>query len=393
MLRKVIYLVTLALLFAGLGSAPDNFVYTNDDIGGPNSVSGFSVASDGSFTLIPGSPFLTGGAGVSGYGYYATQRVTATTVGNFVFASNTASNDVSVFTVDTNTGALTLVPGSPFPVGGSPGGFGIALGVTPNSQFLIAANGGTVTVFSIAGDGTLTPIAGSPFPLLAESFGIAVSPDGRFLALGEGPTGQPVEFQVEMMSIDSDGSLASTGGFPTTGGSVATGVAINCASDLLYLAEANFGRTIVDGYSISTTGSLTPVPGSPFENSLGQNSNVVLLDRIHGARDKLLFVSNQDSDTIESFKLAKGGSLSLVGAFPMHSSFRPAGMATNADGNLLYVANSNNVVSVFSVEANGRMKGTLTEVAGSPFATGQNGDLLSLTSFPPNVCKVGRKPK
>jgi hypothetical protein len=68
-------------------------------------------------------------------------------------------------------------------------------------------------------------------------------------------------------------------------------------------------------------------------------------------------------------------------------------MATSADGNLLYVANSNNVVSVFSVEANGRMKGTLTEVAGSPFATGQNGDLLSLTSFPPNVCKVGRKPK
>ena len=121
MLRKVIYLVTLALLFAGLGSAQDNFVYTNDDIGGPNSVSGFSVASDGSFTLIPGSPFLTGGAGVSGYGYYGTQRVTATTVGNFVFASNTASNDVSVFTVDTNTGALTLVPGSPFPVGGSPG--------------------------------------------------------------------------------------------------------------------------------------------------------------------------------------------------------------------------------------------------------------------------------
>ena len=56
MLRKVIYLVTLALLFAGLGSAQDNFVYTNDDIGGPNSVSGFSVASDGSLTRGPDRP-------------------------------------------------------------------------------------------------------------------------------------------------------------------------------------------------------------------------------------------------------------------------------------------------------------------------------------------------
>src|SRR5947207_15856279 len=115
MLRKVIYLVTLALLFAGLGSAQDNFVYTNNDIGGPNSVSGFSVASDGSLTLIPGSPFLTGGAGVSGYGYYATLRVTATTVGNFVFGSTTGSHDASVFTVARNTRPLTPLPGPPFP--------------------------------------------------------------------------------------------------------------------------------------------------------------------------------------------------------------------------------------------------------------------------------------
>jgi len=112
---------------------------------------------------------------------------------------------------------------------------------------------------------------------------------------------------------------------------------------------------------------------------------VVLLNHIHGRKDKLLFVSNQDSNTMEVFKLGKGGGLSLVAGspFPMNAANNPAGMATNAKGDLLFVSNFDNTVSVFSV-AN---KGALTEVAGSPFATGQPGGLLSLAAFPPRQCR------
>jgi 6-phosphogluconolactonase len=375
MTRKMALFAALVLLFAGLASA-QNFVYTNDDVFGSNTVTGFSVASTGTLTLVSGSPFPTAGSG-SGGGYFATNRAKSTSVGNLVFASNTNSNDVSVFTIDTTTGALTLVPGSPFAVGGSPDFAGIALGVTPNGMFLMAANGFSVTVFSIASGGTLTPIAGSPFPLLAGSDGIVVSPNGSFLAAAEG-------FQVEMMNIASDGSLTSIGGFPAGGGNFLAGVDVNCSSTLLYGGEANGSGTIVDGYSIASSGTLAPLAGSPFMNSLGVNSNVVLLNHIHGKADKLLFVSNQSSNTIEVFHLGKGGGLSLVGPFPMNPPvFFPAGMATNAKGNLLYVANIDNDVNVFSVSS----KGNLAEVAGSPFATGQFGGLLSLTSFPPRSCK------
>lgn len=376
MLKKAFCLISWMLLFAVFAVAQGNFVYTNDDVFGSNTVSGFSVGSNGALTLVAGSPFATGGSG-NGGGFFAANRAKSTSIVNFVFASNTQSNDVSVFTIDTTTGTLTLVPGSPFAVGGSSDFSGIALAVTPSGQFLMAANGFSVTVFSIAGDGTLTPIAGSPFPILAQSDGIAISPNGSFLALAEGS-------QVEMMSIASDGSLTSIGGFPITGGNFLAGVDINCANTLLYGGEANGTGTIVDGYSISSTGSLTALPGSPFTNSLGVNSNVVLLNHIKGKTDKQLFVSNQVSNTIESFGISKSGALKLKGVFPVNPPILfPAGMAQSANGKMLFVSNFDNAVNAFTVSS----KGVLTEVAGSPFFTGQAGGLLSLTTFPPRACK------
>src|ERR1700730_14285920 len=53
------------------------FVYTDNNPGGPNSVSGFSVLPGGTLMPVPGSPYLTGGTG-SGDGYFASHRINAT---------------------------------------------------------------------------------------------------------------------------------------------------------------------------------------------------------------------------------------------------------------------------------------------------------------------------
>ena len=385
MLKKIVCLTALMLLFTGLAAAQGTFVYTNDDEPfAPNTVSGFSVASSGTLTLMPGSPFLTGGTGGGG-GFFAVNRTRAGIVGNCLFASNTVSNDVSAFTIDSTTGALTLVAGSPFPTGDLGDGAGIALAPTPNGMFLMATNAVSVTVFSVATGCALTPIAGSPFPLLVFGpDGIKVSANGSFLAVAEGS-------QYEMLSIASSGALTSVGGFPITGGQFGAGVDINCASDLLFGGEANGTETIVDGYSIASSGTLTPVKGSPFEveSGTGVNSNFVLLGAKPGtkpvAHSKLLFVSNQFSNTITVFSVGSKGALSLVkgSPFPISSTFFPSGMDTSPDGSLLYVSNGNNAVNVFSVSS----KGVLTEVAGSPFTTGQPGGLLSLAGFPSRACK------
>ena len=371
------------LVLPGSLRAQGNFVYTNDDNPSGNTVSGFSVASNGTLTPVSGSPFATRGTGIVDGALSASNHVTVDNIGNFLFASNTGSNDVSVFSINAGSGTLSLVAGSPFATGGS-GGVGISLSSTPDGRFLMAANGGSnnLTVFSIASSGAVTPIGGSPFPALSFPEGIKVSPDGKFLAVAE-----PFSNQVEMFSIASTGSLTSLGAFP--GGSVGelAGVDINCANSLLYGGEYNIGETIVDGYSIASSGTLTPVPGSPFRPGVGIDSRVVLLS----PDDKTLFVSNGGfsafSNTITVFSAASNGSLSLVAGspFPMHPGAKPLGTATSQDGSLLYVASVfSNSISVFSVASNG----ALTEVAGSPFPTGQPGGLLSLGAFPPKSCIV-----
>jgi 6-phosphogluconolactonase (cycloisomerase 2 family) len=357
-----------------------DFVYTNNNVGGTNTVSAFSVASNGVLTQIVGSPFLTGGSG-SGSGLFASNRITTSMVGNFLFVSNGGSNNISVFSINPATGSLTAVAGSPFPTGGAAGN-GISLGVTPDNKFLFAANAGSgnITVYSIAANGALAPIPGSPFPAGGQPDGIKVSPDGAFLSVALFSNDA-----VAMLSIASNGTLTPVPGspFPATANGTVAGLDINCASNLLFGGEAGFGGTNVDVFSIASNGALTSVPGSPFNNpGVGSNSNVVLLS----PDDRLLFVSNQESNTFTVFNVAANGSLSLVPGSPFAGGGgHPSGIATNAAGTFLYAANfDTRSVSVLLIGSNG----TLTPVPGSPFGTGQPSGLLSVAAFPAKSCAI-----
>jgi 6-phosphogluconolactonase len=86
--------------------------------------------------------------------------------GKYVYVPNTADATISAFTLDAN-GALAPVSGSPFPSGGN-GSINGPLGIaTDNSgTFIYVANASNdVSVFSInSGTGVLTTVGGSPFP-------------------------------------------------------------------------------------------------------------------------------------------------------------------------------------------------------------------------------------
>ena len=384
-LMKSSALLTLLAAFALLllpGSAKaQTFVYTNDNEGGANTVTAFSVGANGALSTIAGSPFSTGGTG-SGGGFFASNRITVCMVGAFLFVANDGSNNVSVFSINPATGFLTPVGGSPFGTGGSGGFNGISLGATPDNRFLFAANGASnnIRVFSIAANGVLTPV-GPLVPVGGNPDGIKVSPDGKFLSVALNSTNQ-----VAMFSIGSGGALTPVPGSPfnAKGTGQEAGLDINCASDFLFGGEANGSSTIVDVFSIASNGVLTEISGSPFTGP-GANSNVVVLS----PDDKFLFVSNQISNTVTVFSVAANGSLTLVSGSPFATggSF-PAGMATDAFGKFLFVANSSpNSVTVFSIASNG----SLSPVTGSPFPTGQpNGVLQSLTAFPGKSCAPGQ---
>jgi 6-phosphogluconolactonase (cycloisomerase 2 family) len=304
-------------------------------------------------------------------------------MGNFLFASNSGSNDVSVFSIDPSTGLLSLI--GPFPTGGLSGGSngGISLAATPDGKFLMAGNAGSnnITVFSIAANGGLTQIAGSPFPAGGPPDGMKMSPNGEFLASGLWPMGP-----VAVLSLAGNGTLTPVPGSPFQGSGDDAGIDISCSGNQLFAGNAA-NTTTVDVFSIAANGALTPIPGSPFEPGVGVNSNGVLLS----PDNQFLFVSNQGSgdgdDTITVFNVAANGFLTLVpgSPFPVNSNGgNPSLMATNQAGTFLFTANypGSGIASigVFSIAANG----FLTEV-GAP-VTVQGSFLEAIAAFPAATC-------
>src|SRR5262249_51409810 len=129
--RVLLGFAFLVMLSAG-AMAQNTFLYTNNNASGANTVSAFSVGSNGALTPVAGSPFPTGGTG-SGGGFPAINQVAISTARKFLYASNSFSADISGFSINPVTGFLTLVPGSPFPAGGIGD---LSLAVSQDDKFL-----------------------------------------------------------------------------------------------------------------------------------------------------------------------------------------------------------------------------------------------------------------
>lgn len=107
---------------------------------------------------IAGSPFQTA---IRGFAY----SVVVHPSGSFLYVSFPQSQEIAAWSINTSTGSLSSVPGSPFPSGLTSGDAPNTLLVTPSGGYLYALSGGkTVFGYSIdANSGSLSPIHGSPF--------------------------------------------------------------------------------------------------------------------------------------------------------------------------------------------------------------------------------------
>jgi 6-phosphogluconolactonase (cycloisomerase 2 family) len=103
--------------------------------------------------------------------------------GNFLYVSFPGTEQIAAWSINTSTGATTVVPGSPFPSGLTNGDAPNSLLVTPSGGFLYALSGAT-TVFGYsidANSGALNPINGSPFTLSSASDYFAIDPSSQFV--------------------------------------------------------------------------------------------------------------------------------------------------------------------------------------------------------------------
>ena len=230
----------------------------------------------------------------------------------------------------------------------------------------------TIGAFDRHTDGTLTPEPGSPFPAggagtgagLASQGAIQFSADGRYvLAVDAGSN------QVSVLRVHPGGSLSLVpGGVVSSGGTLPDSIAVH--GNLVYVANSGNGGSNYTGFRLFG-GHLFPIPGSTVTLAADAAPGDVLFN---GTGTKLAGTEVGPSQ-IDSFTVGFGGRLTAApgspfkaqGLGPFGSEFRPT------DPDQLFVSNAHNTaadsgtISAFTDYRNG----TLTPVAGSPFADDQ----------------------
>ena len=369
MIRKLgLVAAGISLLVSSVALGANNFVYTNDNVAGANTVSAYRVAdADGALTFV--GRYNTGGNGDGG-GLFASNRVRARQAQQFLFVTNDGSRSISTFEVNQSTGVLTLSPSAPVLCGSTTGG-DLSLALVANKRLLICAatSNRTLTVFSIANSGGLSVSSGPiTLPATGRPDAMEVSPDGNLLAVALVDSDR-----VAMYQIANNGSLTPAPGSPfaSPGGGLATGVDWTGNSSRLIVGESNSSNVVVHAFNVAASGALSLASSL---TTAGTDSQVVQLS----LDDRFVFVTNQGSSSVTTLALAANGSLTRIGQYSVGAG-QPAGMGVRDDGKFLYVASYPFYLSVLAIKPDG----SLVPAPGSPTNTGRPPGLESLAAYPP----------
>jgi 6-phosphogluconolactonase len=230
----------------------------------------------------------------------------------------------------------------------------------------------TVSGFDRHLDGSLTPLAGSPFVAggagtgagLASQGAIQVSADGRYLLAVDAGSNQ-----VSVLRIGFDGDLQLDQVVSSDG---PTPVSIAVHNNLVYVANAGAVGPNYTGFTLNFFGQLRPLANSTILLPNGAQPTDVLFN---GPGTSVVGTRAGITSEIDSFTVGRNGLLTAApdsplpaqGLGPFGSEFRP----TNP--NQLFVSNAHNVgagtgtISAFDVAKNG----SLSSIGASPFADDQ----------------------
>jgi 6-phosphogluconolactonase len=236
----------------GIAAFGTQFLYVSEPLG--SQIYGFSINSaSGALTALAGSPFKLPSGRIP-------EALAATPNNMFLYAAD-AAGGVDAFQVNATTGALSPLSGSPFGSGDSS-----SVAVDPSGQFLYASDysNGQILAFTIGSAGTLTPIPGSPFALPGQgsSTPLGILDTGSFVYAALYSLNEIAGFSINAQT----GALTPVPGSPFSSGEEPATFAQS--GSFLYAIDDQNGS--VSGYNIdASNGSLTAIPGSPFFQDIG----------------------------------------------------------------------------------------------------------------------------
>jgi 6-phosphogluconolactonase (cycloisomerase 2 family) len=315
-----------------------------------NTISAYQIDSTtGGLTQIVGSPYTLS--------CIAPIALTVDPNGVYLYVACNSSNTVEVFQIDQTLGTTTSGSLTVATVLIATGNGPIAMTIDPTNTYLYVANetDNTVSAYTLS-SGSATPISGSPYTVGRGPAALAENADGTYLYVTNFTDGT-----VSALAVDTTtGQLTGVSGQPYTAGLGALAVAIDPMGQFLY--TANRTAATLSAYTItSTTGQLTAAPGSPL--ATGSLPQALVTE----ASGKYVYAANvPGNDTVATYGINSGtGALTLLSTAP--SGTLPVALAVDSTGSHVYAANyTSNTISVYSVDA---ASGALTQV-GQPVAAG-----------------------
>jgi 6-phosphogluconolactonase len=230
----------------------------------------------------------------------------------------------------------------------------------------------TIDGFARHADGSLTPLAGSPFTAggaglgsgLASQGAIQATSDGRYLLAVDAGSNQ-----VSVLRITANGVPVLVGQPVSSGGITPVSVAAS-PFGLVYVANQGNGGSGYSGFRLHRDGRLTPIAGSTVTVPDGSGVGDVFFN----AFGNHLIGTRTGTSLIDSFVVLPGGRLLAAHGSPftgqglgqLGAEFSP----TNPSQ--LFVSNAHNGTGLGTVSAyQDGFLGQLTSIGSSPFADGQ----------------------
>jgi len=335
------------------------------------SVSAYTVdSSSGALADVPNSPFQVPSG--TGLGSNSVLSLFYHPNGKVLYVKNdggTGTGWLSAFSLDSTTGALGLLAGSPYTLGTSATGL---VGFDPAARFLYVANQGSCTVlagctptpssigsisaFRLDTAGALTPIAGLP-SVTPPPFQVSVDPSGEFLYQSTVDSDQVNTYSINqtsgMLTKLQRGSTSRAGGEPVY---IAAFTSPTNSAPISFKPKFAYVPNVTDNNismfaSDPQTGKLSVIaPPIPVGNLAPQTVAV-------SARGDLAFIPTAGPSPTTSTGLVDAysidpatGVLSGIGT-PLPTGKGPSSVATDRTGRYFYVANAyDGTISNFTVD-------------------------------------------
>lgn len=319
---------------------------------GSANISAFSIDQNtGALTPLAGSPFPSG---------RGMRDLVFSAAGDLMLGVATDDDRLYSYAVDSATGALTLAPGGPAATGDLP--VQVALDSTSMHAFVSNNNSQNVTAYSVDNTGRLTPITGSPFAVSSAGVvGLTLEPSGRFLYVANNAG------LVTVFGIGASGALTERSTRTTILGNTINNphhVSVDSTGKFLYVS-ASFTDRIISFSIDQSTGDLTPLTGmSEIVTSPGVGQLVMTqADSPAVIKPSGLFVASLGGGVSAFTVSATTGELTAAAGSPVTvpniTSPTPGSLATDLFGRSLYVGLVHQAqVSSFSIGAGAALAST-----------------------------------